>query len=125
MSSLFISHSSRDQNIATRLVDRLRSVGFASLFVDFDPECGIITGRDWEREIYIQLRKADGVIFLGSPASNQSPWCFAELALARSIRRPIFPVLIGNIEPHALLDRVQGVRWNPRGVESVHHWLDK
>ena len=89
MASLFISHSSSDQDAAQRLEERLRAEGFAALFLDFDPEEGIPAGRNWERELYAQLRKTDAVIFLASAASVASRWCFAELSLARSLGRPV------------------------------------
>lgn len=90
--SLFVSHSSQDAATTAQLVGRLRAAGFESLFVDFDPAVGIPAGRNWERELYSQLRRADGVLFVGSPASAASRWCLAELSLARSIGKPILPL---------------------------------
>src|SRR3712207_6389959 len=89
MASLFISHSSSDREAAQRLAERLRAAGFAALFIDFDPEQGIPAGRNWERELYAQLRRTDAVVFLASEASVASRWCFAELRLARSLGRPV------------------------------------
>ena len=97
MASLFVSHSSRDRAAAERIYERLRAEGFAAMFLDFDPAQGIPPGRNWERELYIQLRKTDGVIFLASAASVASYWCFAEVALARSLGKPIFPL---RLEPY-------------------------
>jgi hypothetical protein len=71
MASLFISHSSHDREAAERVAQRLRVEGFAALFLDFDPADGIPAGRDWERELFAQLRKTDGVIFW--PAPPRSP----------------------------------------------------
>src|SRR5918999_2461403 len=92
MASLFISYSSSDRDAAQRLAKRLRAEGFAALFIDFDPEQGIPAGRNWERELYAQLRQTDAVIFLASAASVASRWCFAEVSLARSLKKPIFPL---------------------------------
>src|SRR4051812_6191749 len=64
------------------------------MFLDFDPQDGIAVGREWEQELYAQLHAADAVVFVASHASVASQWCFAELALARSARKPIFPVAI-------------------------------
>jgi hypothetical protein len=83
--SLFLSHSSADDRMAEQLVTWLDEVGFAAVFLDFDPGRGIPVGRNWERELYTQLRRADGVVFLATPASVESKWCFAEIALARSL----------------------------------------
>jgi hypothetical protein len=81
VASFFISHSARDKTVAEDLRDRLKARGFESLFLDFDPDHGTPAGREWERELYAQLRACDAVVFLGSPDSASSRWCFAGLAL--------------------------------------------
>jgi hypothetical protein len=108
MASLFVSHSSHDRDEAERVAKRLRVEGFAALFLDFDPADGIPAGRDWERELYAQLRKADGVIFLASAASVASQWCFAEITLARSLGKPVFPL---RLEAGVRLGLLDGVQW--------------
>jgi WD40 repeat protein len=107
MVSLFVSHSSRDRVEVQRVVERLRVEGFTALFIDFDPDQGIPAGRSWERELYAQLRRTDGVIFLASPASIASSWCFAEVSLARSLGKPVFPLRLDGGAQLALLDDVQ------------------
>src|SRR3954467_6037432 len=108
MASVFISHNSRDRLVAKWLGKRLRAAGFAALFVDFDPDQGIPTGRNWERELYAQLRRTDAVIFLASQASVASRWCFAELSLARSLGRPVFPL---RLQPGVGLPLLADVQW--------------
>src|SRR3954447_176575 len=109
MASLFISHSSRDRAAAERVRERLRAEGFAALFLDFDPAQGIPAGRSLERELYAQLRKTDAVIFLASATSVTSSWCFAEVSLARSLGRPVFPLRLDADARLSLLDDVQWV----------------
>ena len=87
----------------------MRAEGFAALFLDFDPEHGIPAGRNWERELYAQLRKIDAVIFLASAASVPSRWCFAEISLARSLGKPVFPLRVNSGAWLELLDDVQWV----------------
>ena len=108
MTSLFISHSSRDQVAAQRVHQWLRNAGYQALFLDFDPSGGIPAGRRWEAELYAQLRRTDGVIFLASADSVASKWCFAELSLARSLGRPVFPL---RLDAAAWLDLLQDVQW--------------
>jgi hypothetical protein len=108
LASLFISHSSSDQDAAQRLGERLRAEGYAALFLDFDPDQGIPAGRNWERELYSHLRKTDAVIFLASAASVASRWCFAELSLARSLGRPVFPL---SLEGDAHLELLEDAQW--------------
>ena len=109
MASLFVSHSSGDRAAVERVHERLRAEGFAALFLGFDPAHGIPAGRSWERELYAQLRKSDGVIFLASAASVTSSWCFAEVSLARSLGRPVFPLRLDADARLSLLDDVQWV----------------
>jgi hypothetical protein len=108
MASLFVSHSNHDRDEAERVAKCLQVEGFAALFLDFDPAYGIPAGRDWESELYIQLRKSDGVVFLASAASAASQWCFAELSLARSLGRPIFPL---RLEAAVRLGLLNDVQW--------------
>jgi WD40 repeat protein len=109
MASLFLSYSSVDRPAVARVRDRLEAEGFAALYLDFDPDRGTPPGRSWEREIYAQLRKTDGVIFFASTASVDSRWCFAELSLARSLGKPVFPLRLEGGARLALLDDVQWV----------------
>jgi hypothetical protein len=108
MASLFVSHSSHDRADVEAMCAWLRAAGFVTLFVAFDPEQGIRAGRSWEREVYVQLRSTDAVIFMASAASVASQWCFAELSLARSLGRPIFPV---RLAPDVRLPLLEDVQW--------------
>ena len=108
MASVFVSHSSRDRAATERVVARLRAAGFAALFVDFDPDQGIPAGRDWERELYTQLRRTDAVVFLASQASVASSWCVLEVGLARSLGRPVFPL---RLQPEVALPLLADVQW--------------
>ena len=108
MASLFISHSSSDLAAAGRVVERLAAEGFAALFLDFDPVDGIPAARSWEAELYIQLRRTDAVVFLASATSIASRWCFAEISLARSLDRPVFPL---RLEAGVRLDLLNDVQW--------------
>ncbi|MDQ3974007.1 MAG: toll/interleukin-1 receptor domain-containing protein, partial [Actinomycetota bacterium] len=109
MASVFVSHSSRDRGQAQKVSERLRAAGLGAQFLDFDPVNGIPAGRVWERELYAQLRKADAVVFVATPHSVASRWCMVELALARSLGRPVFPVLVAGTQRHPLLADVQWI----------------
>lgn len=115
MSRIFISHSSRDRLAAEELATRLRAQGYQSLFLDFDPADGIPAGRDWEREIYAQLRACTAVVVLCSASSMTSDWCFAEITHARALGKRLFPVVIGDctLRPLLLDTQVVDVRPNP------------
>jgi WD40 repeat protein len=108
MGALFVSHSSSDQAATKQVVERLDAEGFVALFLDFHPVHGIPAGGVWESELYAQLRKADGVVFLASAASVESQWCFAEISLARSLHKPVFPL---RLEAGVRLDLLDDVQW--------------
>ena len=79
MSTLFISHSSADNDISGQVKAWLADAGHRSVFLDYDPEAGIPAGRSWERELYRQLRACQAVIVLCSQASMASRWVFVEI----------------------------------------------
>jgi WD40 repeat protein len=106
--SLFLSHSAADRPAAHEVHEWLRNAGYQSVFLDFDPSDGIPLGRRWEAELYSQLRRTDGVVFLASAISVHSKWCFAEICLARSMGRPVFPL---RLDAAAALEVIQDVQW--------------
>ncbi|MET0829497.1 MAG: TIR domain-containing protein [Microbacterium sp.] len=114
MTSLFISHSSADRELAHEIATRLTAVGYGALFLDTDLEQGIPVGSRWERELYAALRRSDALIFVGTEAAANSRWCFAELVLARSVGTPIFAIRAGRGPSIDLLDDVQWVDLSDR-----------
>jgi hypothetical protein len=136
MTSLFISYSSDDRMLASTLADTLRRRGYESLFVDFDADRGIPPGVRWEDELYARLRRADGVVFLGTASSARSKWCFAELAMARSMGKIIVPLAVAGSTLPALLDDTQRTEWevnldshsdtiDPEGLEHLWAALER
>ncbi|HUP43810.1 MAG TPA: toll/interleukin-1 receptor domain-containing protein, partial [Thermoanaerobaculia bacterium] len=103
MSAIFLSHSSRDASVAAEVRERLREQGHRSVFLDFDPECGIPAGRDWEQELYRQLRACQAVIVLCSEHTMASHWCFAEITHAKALGKQVFPVKVAPCEIEPIL----------------------
>ena len=94
MSTLFISHSSKDNSAAIMLRERLVERQYESLFLDFDPADGIPVGQSWERTLYRKLQDCDVVLVLFSNNHHDSNWCFAEIALARMQGKHVVTLLI-------------------------------
>jgi WD40 repeat protein len=94
VTAIFVSYSSDDHAVAERFADRLRTDGVGSFFLAGDRQLGIRAGQDWEGRLYAELRRADAVVFLSSPSSVASAWCLAEVAMARSLRKRVFPVTV-------------------------------
>jgi len=107
MSAIFISHSSKDRVIAGEVKARLTEEGHRSLFLDFDPADGIPAGRNWERELYAQLRACQAVIVLCSEHLLASHWCFAEITHARALGKHLFPLRIDDVAIPSLFTDLQ------------------
>ncbi len=56
MSTLFISHSSKDNKVSKKLEQILQTKDHESVFLDLDPEKGIVAGTNWERTLYTKRR---------------------------------------------------------------------
>ena len=103
MSSIFLSHSRKDNAIAAQVKACLEQWGHRSVFLDFDPADGIPAGRDWERELYTKLRECRAVIILCSQASMASRWCFSEMAYAKGLGKEVFPIKIDDAKVDPIL----------------------
>ena len=103
MSAIFISHSSQDNAVAEEIRTWLAEQGHRSVFLDFDPADGIPAGRDWEQELYRNIRVCRAVIVLCSEHSMASRWCFMEITHARALGKHLFPVKIGDCDLDGVL----------------------
>jgi WD40 repeat protein len=108
--SVFLSHSSEDDELAGRLADLLTDDHYVS-FLDHDPDLGIPGGRAWEDELYSKLRTTQALVFLATERSIKSQWVFAELVVARSVQKPIIPLSVGGARLSLLRD-AQWIDWN-------------
>jgi WD40 repeat protein len=93
MSHIFISHSSRNGEQATRLLTWLHAHGFVETFLDFDKHAGLAPGADWERTLYREMAGVEAVILILTRDWFESKWCFAEFTQARALGKAIFPVI--------------------------------
>lgn len=109
MSAIFISHSSKDNDRAAELRELLEKQGHRSIFFDYDPEQGIPAGREWEKELYAQLRSCQAVIVLCSSDSMKSMWCFAEITHAKALGKQIFPLKVGDCVINTVLTSHQAL----------------
>lgn len=94
MSSIFLSHSSRDNFEAVALRDWLAREGWDDVFLDLDPDRGIAAGERWERALREQANRCEAVIFLVSANWLASGWCLREYTLARTLNKKLFAVVI-------------------------------
>lgn len=103
MSAIFISHSSRDNVLARTVEQHLGRRQYHSVFLDLDPEKGIVGGQSWERTLYRKLRACRAVIAVCTDDYLRSHWCFAEIALARMEGKPVIGLLADPLDAGAAL----------------------
>ena len=111
MSAIFISHSSKDNAWAERVATWLTEQGYEGIFLDFDPQVGIPAGRDWEKELYYQLRRCRAVVALCSENFKASEWCISEVAIASNLGKSLFPLQISPCTAPSLLGKAQFTRF--------------
>jgi hypothetical protein len=97
MTTLFISHSSKDKARAEALYEALRGHGYHSLFLDSHPDDGIPAGAKWEQTLWQRLRQSRGVVVLCTRHWLASPWCVAEAMIARERGKPVFLLAAADI----------------------------
>jgi hypothetical protein len=93
MARIFISHSSRDEEAAAKMMAWLACQGFETAFLDFDKTSGIPPGADWEKTLYREVEQSQAVIIIQTPNWLASKWCFAEFTQARALGKAIFLVI--------------------------------
>ena len=98
MSAIFISHSSKDNEVARKIRDWLIGLGHKGIFLDIDPEDGIHTGADWEQEITAEMERARIAVLLISRNFLTSPFILREEVRRLLERRAsegvtVFPVI--------------------------------
>ncbi len=122
MAAIFISHSSRDNEMAAEIKTWLTKLGYENVFLDFDTDTGLGAGRNWERQLYEAIERCHAVILVVTPAWMDSKWCFAEERIARGLGKSIFPIIrtpddMKIVGPE--LQSVQAAMWNTDGKEHL------
>jgi WD40 repeat protein len=107
VSRLFISHSSLNDDWALALQAWLIREGWSGendIFLDLDPERGIVAGQRWARALEDAATRCEAVLFLVSEVWLASKWCGDEYQLASRLNKKLFALLIDDIP----LDRLPG-----------------
>ncbi len=96
------SYSRRDEAAVVPILAGLRGAGLAVWF-----DKNIPGGALWEETITRKLRAARAIVFFASRASLASDRCFDEISAARTLRKPIIPVVLDDVAiPDDLPDRL-------------------
>ena len=97
LSRLFISHSSGNDDWALALQAWLIREGWSGeedIFLDLDPERGIVAGQRWVRALEDAATRCEAVLFLVSEVWLASKWCGDEYQLANRLNKKLFALLI-------------------------------
>lgn len=102
MSRIFLSHSSADEREAIALHQWLADQGWNDVFLDIDPQRGLVPGERWQGALRRAADRCEAVVVIVSPAWAGSKWCLAEFLLAKSLNKRILavalkPVPIGDL----------------------------
>lgn len=103
MSVYFISYSSADRAIASKLANDLRAAGLGVWFDQND----IHPSQRWDRAIEAGLRGSAGLVLVMSPRSVASENVLDEISLTMDAGKPIVPLMIEACQPPLRLARVQ------------------
>jgi len=98
MSRIFLSHSSVDEREAVALRDWLAQNGWDDVFLDLDPQRGLLAGERWQEALRRAADRCEAVVFIVTPAWARSKWCLAEFLLAKSLNKRIFGAVLKLVE---------------------------
>src|SRR6516164_231667 len=95
MAHLFISHSSRNNDKAIEVRDWLVANGWDDIFLDLDPERGIVAGQRWKEALQKAAYRCEVVLALVTADWLASGWCKSEIDAARLMGKKIIVALTG------------------------------
>ncbi|NEO97636.1 MAG: TIR domain-containing protein [Symploca sp. SIO2E9] len=111
---VFISYSRADSDFARKLNEALQLQGKTTWF---DQE-SILPGSDFQQEIYRGIESSDNFLFIISPSSVNSPYCYGEVEYAHKLNKRLVTVLhleVATQEIHPLLAKVQWIDFKRYG----------
>ncbi len=109
MARIFISHSSANNAEALALRDWLVARGWDDLFLDIDPQRGLVSGQRWLDRLEESAQRCKAVLFVLSRAWLDSRSCIAEFSAARRQERSLFAVVIDDTAVAEVPAEMRGV----------------
>src|SRR5271169_2634470 len=106
MARLFISHSSRNNDKAVEVRDWLAANGWTDVFLDLDPEHGIVAGQRWKEALQKAAYRCEAVLALVSAEWLASGWCKSEIDAARLMGKKVIAALVGIDKSQVPLDLI-------------------
>ena len=109
MARIFISHSSANNAEALALRDWLVARGWDDLFLDIDPQRGLVSGQRWLDRLQASAQRCKAVLFVLSRAWLASRYCTTEFWEARKQERPLFAVVVDDTAVAEVPAEMRGV----------------
>lgn len=108
MATIYISYSTKDNDIALKLTKELKDLGH-DILIDTQE---LTPGIDWRKKITGALKSADGIITLITGNSINSQFVMSEIGAARTYididnGKFFIPVIFGNLEIPLVLQDIQ------------------
>ena len=96
MSRIFLSHASANNAEAIAIRDWMKAQGWDDVFLDLDPERGLVGGGRWQAALKAAVDTCELVVVVVSPDWAASSWCKAEFLLTKHGSNPkaILPVIV-------------------------------
>ena len=99
MTSVFISYSQADSEIASRVQGALKDISISGWLDQAD----IAAGDSISSKVKESLKQANALIVLVSPSSLANKWVQFEVGAAFGMGKPIIPVIIDSQSPDMVL----------------------
>lgn len=99
MSHVFIAYTRSDHSYVDRLIDFFQNQG-----IDTWTDAEVRHGANWASVIRESIDSASALVVVMTPDSNSSTWVENELARARQINLPIFPILLDGAPFFSLIE---------------------
>ena len=133
MALLFISHSSKDNELVKQYKNKIEEFGFQSTFLDIDEKDGIQINEKWEERLYKELIKSKIALCLVSKNWIESCWCQKEYSLAKTLNKETILVSIEEDPQHKkevfqwIGEHIQqiDIADNPEAFEKVLKHIDE
>jgi TIR domain len=131
VSRIFISHSSKNNDKAVAMQVWLRAQGWDDVFLDLDPQEGLLPGERWQDALRAAADRCQAVLLLVTSDWLASKWCLAEFLLAKQLGKRLFPVLVDEVRIDALplemssSDQAVDLVRDPQGWDRLREGLKR
>lgn len=114
---VFISHSSEDLGVVSKISDSLKKEGVKAYVAESYPE----PGKMLPEKIMENLRASDCVVVVLTEAGVKSPWVQQEIGIAKTLNLPIVPLVGKGVAVKGLLE---GVEYIPLDLQNLEVAID-